>query len=144
MDVFFYGVFMDEQILHDQGLSPSNPRFATLKGYRLRIAQRANLVVDSKSSTCGVIIDLPPDDVLKLYSTPSVSDYQPVSVCARLEDDSEQPAVCYLLPPDKSQQGSNTEYAKKLYRLARKLHFPDHYLGEIQLASDSNQRLDTD
>ena len=144
MDVFFYGLFMDERLLAQQGLQPSNARFATLKGYRLRIAQRANLVEDKKATTCGVVIDLPPDDVLTLYSKPSVSDYQPVSVCTRLEDDSEQPAICYLLPPEKSRQGSNPEYAKKLYQLARELHFPDNYLSEIQLASDSNIRLDAD
>ncbi len=131
MDVFFYGLFMDERLLKQQGLAASNVRFARLKGYRLRIAQRANLVEDTEATTCGLLIDLPPDEVLRLYSEPSVSDYQPVSVCAQLEDDSEQPAICYLLPADKSQKGSNTEYAKKLYDLARELRFPDDYLAEI-------------
>ncbi len=142
MDVFFYGLFMDERILTQQGLSPANARFATLKGYRLRIAQRANLIEDKKAMACGVVIDLPPDHVLELYSKPSVSDYQPISVCVELEDASELPAICYLLPPDKSNQGSNTEYAKKLYQLAKELRFPDKYLSEIQLVSDANTRLD--
>lgn len=142
MDVFFYGLFMDERLLRQRGLAPSNVRFARLKGYRLRIARRANLVEDAEATTCGVVIDLPPDDVLDLYSKPGVGDYRPVTVCVELEDGSEQPAICYLLPADKSRQGINSEYAEKLFHLARELCFPDDYLAEIQLASDSDDRRD--
>jgi len=57
-------------------------------------------------------------------------------------DGSEQAAICYVLSAEKNDQGSNADYAKKLYQLAKALHFPDDYLAEIQLASGwtSNSR----
>ena len=142
MNVFFYGLFMDEHLLQEQGLRPCNARFAKLAGYRLRIARRANLIQDDGASCCGVVMELPPDDVLALYAKPSVSDYKPISVSVRLEDGSEQAAICYVLSAEKDAQGSNADYAKKLYQLAKALHFPDDYLAEIQLASDTRERLD--
>lgn len=43
-DLFFYGLFMDEDVLRDRGVSPLRPRSAVVPGYRLRIGRRALLV----------------------------------------------------------------------------------------------------
>ena len=138
MDVFFYGLFMDEGLLAEQGLRPANARMAKLEGYRLRIAQRANLIEDRDATAYGVVIALPSEDVEQLYSEASVSDYRAVSVCAQLADGSEVTAACYLLPPGTCQEGSNPEYARKLYELAKKLGFPEEELARISQAADSS------
>lgn len=39
--VFFYGLFMDQELLKAKGLNPANPRLAYVAGYGLRIGQWA-------------------------------------------------------------------------------------------------------
>ena len=141
MDVFFYGLFMDERLLRKQGLNPANPRYATLPNYRLRIAERANLVADTGATCSGLVIDLPSDEVLSLYGAPTVWDYKPESVTVDLEGGEQLQVVCYLLPEEKTAEGSNMDYAKKLHQLATDLRFPDEYLEAILLSTDSTLRL---
>ena len=42
-DVFFYGLFMDEELLRGKGLNPKNAEPASVDGLALRIGQRAAL-----------------------------------------------------------------------------------------------------
>jgi hypothetical protein len=41
--VFFYGLFMDVDLLRSKGAQPENPRLASVSGFALRIGQRATL-----------------------------------------------------------------------------------------------------
>jgi hypothetical protein len=41
--VFFYGPFMDEELLRAKGVQPANPRQACVRGFALRIGERATL-----------------------------------------------------------------------------------------------------
>ncbi len=143
MYVFFYGLFMDRRLLEKQGLNPGSMRKAHLPDYRLSIGQRAAVTEDEGAKCYGMLADLAPDEVLKLYSTPGVSDYQPISVSVALADGSVEVAICYNLPADKNPLGSNIEYAKDLHRVASALHFPDHYLNEILFAIDATMPLDS-
>ena len=143
MDVFFYGLFMDKRVLEGQGLTPSKLRKARLRDYRIAIGQRSSPVEDAGSVVYGVLADLPPDQVLTLYSDPSVSDYQPESVALELTSGEELIAICYILPEDKLTPGVDTDYAQKLHKLASALNFPQDYLEEILIAGDSTARLDT-
>ena len=51
-DVFFYGLFMDENVLRARGVRPVRPRRGIVANYRLRIGQRALLVPESGG--CGL------------------------------------------------------------------------------------------
>jgi hypothetical protein len=44
ISVFFYGLFMDEELLRAKGVQPRSPRQACIRGFALRIGQRATLV----------------------------------------------------------------------------------------------------
>ncbi|MEM7292586.1 MAG: gamma-glutamylcyclotransferase family protein [Pseudomonadota bacterium] len=142
MDVFFYGLFMDRRVLEAQNFTPGNLRKARLRNFRILIGQRSTPVEDQGSVVYGVLADLPPDEVLTLYSDPSVSDYQPESVTLELTNGEEQIAICYILPEDKLTLGVDTDYAQKLHKLATALKFPADYLEEILIAGDSTARLD--
>ena len=43
-DVFFYGLFMDEDLLREKGLNPQRAALASVDGLALRIGKRAALV----------------------------------------------------------------------------------------------------
>ena len=43
-EVFFYGLFMGEELLRGKGLEPKGGEIASIDGFALRIGQRAALV----------------------------------------------------------------------------------------------------
>ena len=44
VEVFFYGLFMDEELLRGKGLEPEGDEIAAIDGFGLRVGQRAALV----------------------------------------------------------------------------------------------------
>lgn len=43
-DVFFYGLYMDEEILKSKNVEPRNKRIAVVYDYKLRIGKMATLL----------------------------------------------------------------------------------------------------
>jgi hypothetical protein len=58
IDGFFYGLFMDVQVLHKAGTKPSNFHRAYVDDFALRIGQRATLVPSPGSRAHGMLISL--------------------------------------------------------------------------------------
>lgn len=132
IDVFFYGLFMDAELLRSKGAFPQNLRPAGVPGFRLRIGERATLLQDSDACAHGVLMELTHDEIERLYSEASVSAYRAEAVLAQLDDGSKLPALCFNLiePPNQNQR--NPEYAAKLRELARRLELPTDYVEAIQ------------
>ena len=132
MEVFFYGLFMDQEILRENGVNPKNPRTAYLDNYELKIGERASLIQSEDQRSYGVLMELDPQDLDLLYSEASVADYKPEKVEVILGNGKAVSAYCYNLPKEVI-SGTNKEYAKKLLALARKLRFPEEYLSRIEI-----------
>ena len=131
MEVFFYGLFMDPDILLDKGIEPLHPRKAYLRDYELRIGQRASLAPAPGHTSYGILMTCDKYALQKLYSEPSVADYVPEEVTAFTEDEKSVSALCYNLPPELI-TGTNTAYAASLLQLAMQLGFPTMYLEKIR------------
>ena len=131
IEVFFYGLFMDLDLLRTKGANPVNVRSASLPGFSLRIGQRATLVPAPEGRSFGLIMQLTHDEIDRLYSDPSVRAYRPEPVEAELKDGSRIPALCFNLPVAPSPNEANSDYAAKLRDLARRLGFPSHYIDSI-------------
>ena len=80
MEVFFYGLFMDLDILIKNGVSPSNPRKGYLNNYTLKIGNRASLIPCEKEKAYGIIMTINDEEIIKLYAEKSVADYIPEEV----------------------------------------------------------------
>ena len=132
IEVFFYGLFMDLDLLRTKGANPVNVRSASLPGFSLRIGQRATLVPAPVGRSLGLVMQLTHDEIDRLYSDPSVKTYRPEPVEAELNDGSRIPALCFNLPVAPSPEEANPDYAAKLRDLARRLGFPSHYIESIQ------------
>ncbi len=132
IDVFFYGLFMDADLLRAKGLHPVNGRQACVSGMALRIGRRATLVPDPVGSAHGFVFGLSHEEVERLYSEPSVSAYRPEAVIARLADRSCVPALCFNLPPSGEIEEANPEYAEKLRMVAIRLGLPAEYAASIR------------
>lgn len=132
VDVFFYGLFMDKDLLRARGRAPTNERIASVRGFALRIGQRATLVPSADNSVYGVVMSLSHEDIDVLYSEASVSMYRPEAVLARFPDGQLVPALCFNLPVLPGPEERNAEYATKLRALSHQLGFPKDYVASIR------------
>lgn len=132
IDVFFYGLFMDESLLREKGLSPEGRRTACVDNFRLVIGERATLVPSAGGAAHGVLYSLTLGEVDALYSEASVSAYRPEAVCAQAADGSVIPALCFNLPAPPDPRERNPLYASKLRQLAARLGLPADYVSSIR------------
>jgi hypothetical protein len=132
VEVFFYGLFMDEGLLREKGLSPLGRRLASVENFRLAVGERATLVPSAGAAAHGVLFSLTRAELDALYSEPSVSAYRPEAVCARLTDGTRVQALCFNLNAPPAQGEHNPSYAAKLRELAARLGLPADYVSSIR------------
>jgi len=132
IEVFFYGLFMDADLLRTKGARPVNIRAACVPGFALRIGQRATLLRTPDARAYGIVMELTHTEIEQLYSEASVRAYRPEAVIAELTDASRVPALCFnlLVPP--APEEANSEYAAKLRELAGRLRLPSDYVESIK------------
>jgi hypothetical protein len=132
VEVFFYGLFMDEALLREKGLSPENCRAASVDDFQLVTGERATLVRREGARAHGVVYTLTRGEVEALYSEESVSAYRSEVVTASLADGRVEQVVCFNLPAPPSGEARNPLYASKLRALAERLGLPADYVSSIR------------
>jgi hypothetical protein len=132
LDVFFYGLFMDDALLQEKGINPGNRRMAFVEDFSLVIGARATLVPCPGQTVYGVLFLLTHTEVDELYGEASVSAYRPEALLAQLEDGSVIPALCFNLPAPPSITERNPQYASKLRELADRIGLPPSYVSSIR------------
>jgi gamma-glutamyl AIG2-like cyclotransferase len=133
IDVFFYGLFMDKDLLQSKGVRPANLRTASVSGFHLRIGERATLVPAQSGRVYGLIASLSHADLERLYSEPGLRAYRPEAVLIHLANGEVLAALCFNLPEPPSDDERNSDYASKLRSLAERLNFPPEYIASIQI-----------
>jgi hypothetical protein len=131
-DVFFYGLFMDEELLRGKGLRPQGVEVGSIAGMSLRIGQRAALVPDPAGQVYGVIMSLTMDELERLYSEPGVRAYCPQPVLVQPASGGLIGALCYNLSKPPPPGARNSEYARKLRVVARKAGLPEEYVAGLE------------
>jgi hypothetical protein len=129
--VFFYGLFMDAELLRARGVEPADIRAASLPEFALRVGRRATLVPAAGDRAHGVVMALTHDEIDRLYADASVQAYRPEAVLAELADGRRIPVLCYNLVDPPNPGEANAEYAAKLRDLARRLELPADYVERI-------------
>jgi len=132
IDVFFYGLFMDEALLRARGITSPNLRVASVPGFQLRIGNRATLVPAPEERVFGVVASLSHSELEQLYAEPSVQAYKPEAVLAHLLNGKSLAVLCFNLAELPTADEHNPEYAAKLHALATQLQFPLDYISSIQ------------
>ena len=135
---FFYGLFLDPEILVKLGYTPNNVQIAKLNNYQLIIGERANLIRSDSNHVWGNLIDLSQNDINALYSEKSVADYKKQTVsCIAQRDNKTVTADVYILPEGYAMKpAENSDYTKKLYSICQKYNFPDDYLNHLNRMID--------
>jgi hypothetical protein len=132
IDIFFYGLFMDDALLREKGVNPVNRQLAFVENFCLRIGARATLIPCANGIVHGVLFSLTLSEVDALYAEASVSVYRPEAVSARLADGSVMPALCFNLPEPPAIEERNPQYVLKLRDLAGRIGLPPEYVSSIQ------------
>ena len=65
-EVFFYGLYMDPDILEQKGVEPRNPRIANAEDFELRIGNKATLLRAPGESTHGIVYSLTHQEINSL------------------------------------------------------------------------------
>lgn len=131
IDGFFYGLFMDRDILRESQVVAANPRRAYVNGYALRIGRRATLVPASESRAYGMLFALTHRELESLYSAPGLEIYRPEAVLAHSLEGETWPALCYNLPESPRSDETNEEYAGRLRIVLSRLDFPPEYVASV-------------
>ena len=132
VEVFFYGLFMDEALLREKGLNPEGRRLASVEDFRLVISERATLVPCEGATVYGVLFSLTRVEVEALYSEESVSAYGSEIVFAHTGDGRITQALCFNLPARPHPDERNPLYASRLRELAERIGLPAVYVSSIR------------
>jgi hypothetical protein len=130
-DAFFYGLFMDMDILRESNVTPLNPRRAYVDDFALRIGRRATLVPAAGARAYGILVALSHRDLERLYAAPGLDHYRPEAVLVQPLEGQAAPALCYNLREAPRPDERNPEYAARLQRVLRKLEFPAEYVASV-------------
>ncbi|MFT6581416.1 MAG: hypothetical protein ACJAU6_001853 [Alphaproteobacteria bacterium] len=128
---FFYGLFMDRGVLHENNVTPECPRRAYVDDFALRIGRRATLIPSTGARSYGMLYALTHEEIGRLYSGPGLEGYVPEAVAAQIIDGEVIPAICYNLSEGPDARETNSEYAARLRSALTKLDFPPEYGDSI-------------
>jgi hypothetical protein len=132
IDVFFYGLFMDAEILRAGGVAePANPRRAFVDDFELRIGQRATLVPAADSRVYGMLFALTHSELDLLYAAPGLEAYRAEAIVAQSLDGIATPALCYSLRHPPSTDERNSGYTSRLQEILARLNFPEGYVASL-------------
>lgn len=135
--VFFYGSYMNRAVLAEVGLAPETWEVASLPGFDIRIAPRANLVRAPDAVVFGVLASATHGELERLYAhAQSVLGevYLPEAVLVRTRSGAWRPALCYIAP-EMVAGPPDPAYVERILRPARELTFPAWYLARLQAQS---------
>lgn len=133
IDGFFYGLFMDADILRQGGILPENPRRAFVDDFELRIGQRSTLVHQAGARSYGMLFALTHEELDWLYASRGLTEYRPEAVVAQTFEGEKVPALCYNLMEVSYGVEPNAKYAARLRAVLNKLGFPTTYIDSIKV-----------
>ena len=131
VDGFFYGLFMDADLLAESRVEAASPRRAYLDGFQLVIGRRATLVPSPAGRAYGMLYALTRQELDRLYQAPGLEGYRPEAVLARTLESEPTPALCYNLIEAPAAVEANPEYAARLRAVLGELGFSPDYISTV-------------
>ncbi len=130
--VFFYGSFINLEVLAEGGLIPEQVEVARLWGYDIRIQPLANLIPSPRHCVYGIACRASPIDLASLYGQSWVDTYWPEAVLVECESGGIRPALCYI-SPERPVEAATDDYIDRIANSAREYGFPGWYRERIEL-----------
>ena len=132
--VFFYGSYMNFEVLREVNLVLEKWEVARLDGFEISIAPRANLVRSDERCVYGIVATATHAELARLYT--HAHDvlgevYLPEAVLVHTEAGLWRPSLCYISPNMKPRPADRA-YVDRIVTPAREFGFPDWYIARLE------------
>ena len=131
---FFYGSYINLDVLKEVGFAPEQWDVARLSGYDIRIEPRANLIRADQHCVYGIVATATHAELNRLYAHAKDvlgETYLPQAVLVETMDGKWRPAFCYLAPAMEPRPAAN-DYIDRIAGPARQYGFPEWYVRRIE------------
>jgi hypothetical protein len=131
---FFYGSFINLDVLRSVGLAPAQVEVARLCGFDIQIRPLANLVRSDQHQVYGILAAATHEELGRLYAHARDDlggTYLPEAVLAETLDGRWRPALCYIAPVMEARAASG-DYIDRIVGPARKFGFPGWYVDRLE------------
>ena len=132
--VFFYGSYMNLDVLREVDLVPGECEVASLTGFEITINPRANLVTSDKSVVYGIATTATHSELGRLYSHATNvlgETYLPHAVLVHGRSGAWRAALCYIAPVMIARPAAR-DYVDRIVRPAREFGFPNWYVAHLE------------
>jgi hypothetical protein len=132
--VFFYGSFINLDVLRQQGLVPERHEVARLPGFDIRIRPLANLIRSEEHCVYGIVATATHAELRRLYDYAREGlggTYLPESVLVQTLDGKWLPALCYIAP-EMELGPAAADYIDRIVGPARQHGFPGWYVARLE------------
>ena len=130
--VFFYGSFINREVLAELGVTLARYRVAILRDHDILIRPLATVVPRIGFCVYGIVAELPQPDVDRLYGEDWVRAYAPVDLAVETLEGAVEEPRCYVAPPCADPLDATDEYIDRIAGAARGYGFPDSYIERIE------------
>jgi cation transport regulator ChaC len=132
--VFFYGSYMNREVLKEVNLVPERWETARLSSFDIIIRPRANLIRSAKHNVYGIVATATHRELERLYA--HARDvlgevYQPEAVLVETMDGKWQPALCYIAPAMEPRPAA-ADYVERIVAPAKAYGFPKWNVQRIE------------
>jgi hypothetical protein len=131
---FFYGSYINLDVLKEVRLTPKHWEVARLSGYDIHIQPRANLTRADQHCVYGIVATATHAELDRLYTHARDvlgETYVPQAVLVETMEGKWRPALCYLAPAMEPGPAAN-DYIDRIAGPAKKYGFPDWYVQRIE------------
>ncbi|MCL4706434.1 gamma-glutamylcyclotransferase [bacterium] len=131
---FFYGSYMNFDVLKEVDLMPERWEVAKLYGFDIRIQPRANLIRSDQHCVYGIIAAATHEELQRLYAHAQGvlgEVYLPEAVLIETLDGKWLPALCYICPEMQPRPAAE-DYLDRIIKPAKALGFPQWYIARLE------------
>ena len=130
--VFFYGSFINREVLARGGLVSDRIEVARLWGFDIVIETLATLVRSDQRSVYGIVCETTHDELRSLYGQDWLGGtYLPYAVIVETDGGRLIPALCYIAPTRPPARPA-ADYLDWITGPAREYRFPDWYIERLE------------
>ena len=130
--VFFYGSFINRQVLRRGGLHVESVALARLWGFDIQIETLATLVHSDRHCVFGILCEATHAELAGLYGQDWLgATYLPEAVLVETEGRRLVPALCYIAPVRPPSRPAD-DYLDWILGPAREYGFPDWCLERLE------------
>ncbi len=129
--VFFYGPFINREVLARVDYKPDRWEVARLDGFNLALNPLATLEPSDRHCVYGVLSTATHAELGKLYGEQWVRAYEPRAVLVVTLDGTFHTALCYIAR-SRTGEAPFQNYLDHIIGPARELGFPDWYVERLE------------